>query len=194
MLAVVAITVRSSLDTSSTAPQPVRVRSTGRVFTTLDHLVDASEVVVIGRAVSVAPGRLFTDSGSGSSSEGVVSQITMIEVGAVLAGPDPGQVIALEEEATTSDGRSLVVDGLRPTRVGDQGIFFLVHGDPDISYFATVATSGRLLRASLGSGDDHLLAVDAGAGHLAGRLAAMGGRAVTEAVQERASETGRAGS
>jgi hypothetical protein len=185
MVVLVGLTIRTALGDGPATSQPVRLSSSGAAFTTLDELIDASDVVVIGRAVSVAPGRLF----AAGDSAGFVSQISMIEVGAVLAGPDPGATIALEEEATMPDGRSVIVDGLRPTHVGDQGIFFLIRGDPELRYFASAGTVGRLLRSSLRAGDDGLLVVDDN--ELAAELAAMGGRALSKAVEDRTSSATR---
>jgi hypothetical protein len=156
--------------------RPIEVRSTGAAFTSLDEMVAASDVVVIARALAVAPGRSFvTEDGSG-----IRSQVVTLEVGRVLAGADPGPTIGMEEEAATADGRPVEVDGLRPTAAGDQGIFFLVSGDdPDVPYFATVSTAGRYLRASTEQGDDELLGADL---PLARELAALGGSALTDRI------------
>jgi hypothetical protein len=167
--------------------RPLAIESSGAMYSSLEQLVDASDVVIIGRAHSVSSGRTF-----GSADGGAVrSQVVELEVGAVLAGDTPGAVVALEEEATTADGRAVVVDGLRPTRVGDQGLFFLVRGaDPAVPYYATVSTAGRYLRRSTKSGDDRLMGARA-SGQLAAQLADMGGRRLTDAVVARARATGR---
>ena len=153
----------------------VAVTSTGPSLASLEDLVRASDVVVIARARSVAPGRVFS-----SGEEGLRSEIVELQVGAVLHGTDPGPTIALEEESTTVDDAPLVVDGLRPTRAGDEGVFFLVaSADRSVPYYATVSTSGRFLRRSSDRSDDGLLAADTDLGR---RLGALGGRALTDAV------------
>ena len=131
----------------------VAVRSAGADFESLNDLVDASTLVIIGRAVSVSPGRVFGSAATDTTNEaswtgGIVSEVVVVQVGAVLAGNgDPGPTIPIEEEAMTVDGDPIAVDGLRPTAQGDQGIFFLGRG-PDTSepYYATVSTSGRFIR------------------------------------------------
>jgi hypothetical protein len=175
----------------STRPPAVRsesVRSSGPTPTSLDALVDGSDVVVLARAVAVNEGRLFA---ADSGPSGVRSHLVVLEVGAVLAGELDGSTLTLEEEATTDDGRQLVVDGLRPTRLGDQGIFFLERStDSSTPYYATVSTAGRYLRRSTDDNDDSLEGA-ALAGPLAKRIAAMGGRALTDAIVERARATQR---
>ena len=174
-------------DRGSGDPPPLAIHSSGATYTTLSQLVDASDVVIIGRARMVSPGRVF----GAAEGAGVRSQIVELEVGAVLAGDSPGAVVAVEEEATTSDGRAVVVDGLRPTRTGDQGLFFLVRSsDPAVPYFATVSTAGRYLRRSTKAGDDRLIGATDGAA-LARELVDMGGRRLTDAVVARARATGR---
>ena len=173
---------------SARAPEPsaVAITSTGTVFSSVDALTDAADVVVIARAVAVSPGRTFAASGG----DGIRSQIVRLEVGAVLAGGNPGPTIALEEEATTATGEPVVVDGLRPTRVGDQGIFFLERSrEEGVPYYATLGSAGRYLRRSARTGDDALFTTTTDP--LAGRLAALGGSRLADAVVARARETGR---
>lgn len=44
------------------------------------------------------------------------------------------------------DGSPLVVDGLAPSRTGDEGIWFLVDGgDPDLGAFVVQSAQGRYL-------------------------------------------------
>lgn len=94
----------------------VELNSSGPTFPTLDELVDASDLVVIVR-----------------------SQLVELSVGAVLAGDASGDSMVLEEEA--ANGQPVIVDGLRPTRLGDEGVFFLVRGDDrSVPYYARVAS------------------------------------------------------
>lgn len=161
-----------------TVDAPIVVVSSGPTYSSLEELVAASDVVVIGRAIAVAPGRLFSTGGRA----GIRSQLVTLEVGAVLAGQDPGPTVVIEEEAAIADGRPIVVDGLRPTSSGDQGIFFLIASpDPDVPYYATVSTAGRYLRVTAAAGDDRLLGAT-GPDALAPTLAAIGGDEMTDRI------------
>lgn len=88
------------------------------------------------------------------------SRVLTVEVERVLgrgaagsvAGADPavpeGTVVLVEEEHALADGARLVVDGMRPGRVGDRGVWFLVAGgDPDFPAYALVNAQGRCLFA-----------------------------------------------
>ena len=88
------------------------VTSSGPTYASLDALVAASDVVVIGRARSVSPGRLFASSGAA-----IRSEIVELEVGAVLYGDDPGPAMALEEERQMWSLRlPATAEGLRALR------------------------------------------------------------------------------
>jgi hypothetical protein len=166
-----------SLPSKVRAIDPMAVSSSGRQFVSLPELVNASTAVVIGEVTDVRSGRIFS-AGNGS---GLRSQLVTLRVGKLLSGSAPAQV-TMEEEATTADGVPLVVDGLRPSEVGDVGIFFVVSaGDGDESYWATVSTAGRYLRDSTAPNGDRLLGAT-GSGELAVRLMAAGGRSLTAAV------------
>jgi hypothetical protein len=169
---------------------PLAVTSDGPSLSSLEELVDASDLVVFARARSVSAGRSFGSPRptQTSSALGIVSAIVQLEVGAVLAGMTPGATVSVEEEATAADGRPLIVDGLRPTRPGDQGLFFLRRPDPSLPYFVTVSTTGRFLRRSPATGDDRLLGTSTPLGT---RLAGLGGDRLTDLVVGRARDSGR---
>ena len=183
-----AITFAIVRSTEDPTRSDVVVHTAGPKIGSLDELVDNSEVVVIARAVAVTDGRVFA---SDPASEGVRSHLVRLEIGAVLAGSAPSPTLTLEEEASNSDGRMLLIDGLRPTQSGDQGFFFLTpNPDPSLPYFATVSTLGRYLRSNTKRGADQLIGAR-DAGPLAATIAEMGGRRLTDAVIARARDTGR---
>jgi hypothetical protein len=160
----------------------VAIASTEPGPSTIASLVDASDVIVIALARREEPGRVVADGGGAA----VRSHLITLEVGAVLVGPDPGAAIVLDEEFELADGRPLVVDGLRPTRTGDRGIFVL-SGVPDGRY-VTVSSSGRFLFRPGGTQSD---ALQGAAGPLAADLAARGGNRLSDAFVARGRETGR---
>ncbi len=118
------------------------------------------------------------------------TQLLEVETGAVLAGPDPGRRIIVEEEVSLADGTPIVVDGLRPSTRGDQGFWFCVPSpDGAVPYLGAAGTAGRLLRSSGDAGDDRLQAAD---DPLAASLASLGGRRLSDEVMAVARSRGRA--
>jgi hypothetical protein len=60
-------------------------------------------------------------------------------------GEATGSLI-VEQEAALLDGTPIVVNGLRPNRVGDTGFWFLVRGnDDEFPYVALINEQARLL-------------------------------------------------
>ena len=60
--------------------------------------------------------------------------------------PPDGSVVLVEEESELLDGTPIVVDGARPTKVGDAGIWFLAASrDPEFPGFTVVNSQGRYL-------------------------------------------------
>lgn len=194
--------------------RPVNLRSEGPTFTSLSELVDASAVVVLARVGSVSPGRTFAAPGAsppapeaGSSppapeagisppapeaGRGAVrSQVLRLEVGAVLAGPDPGATLAVEEVAELADGTPVVLDGLAPAEEGDQGFWFLAaSADRSVPYLAAVGPQGRYLRRAEAPGDDRLVGA-AVPDQLVQALAGGGGRRLADEVVALARARGR---
>jgi hypothetical protein len=128
--------------------------STRHQFTDLDGLAAASDIVVMGRAVAAEPGRAFggVDAEGAASADAVRSHVLTIEVRAVLLSRDPGahppdgSVVLVEEESALLDRTPIVVDGARPTKVGDAGIWFLsASRDPEFPGFTVVNSQGRYL-------------------------------------------------
>lgn len=145
----------SSDDDASGTDDPVAVTSDARHrFTTLAELSASADLAVAGRVVAVEPGRTFgaVDASGRASDRAVRSQVATIEVEDVVARddavatPEPGTVVLLEEEAELVDGTPIVVDGGRPLRVGDAGIWFLsASTDPEFPGFTVVNSQGRYL-------------------------------------------------
>jgi hypothetical protein len=142
---------------------------------------------VLARVTSVGGGRTFAAPGGGA----VRSQVVSLQVGAVLAGPDPGATLPVEEVATLADGTPVIVDGLPPAREGDQGFWFLAAStDPSVPYLAAVGPQGRYLRRSEEPGDDRLIGA-AGDDPLVRSVVAGGGRRLADDVVAVARGRGR---
>lgn len=124
-------------------PEPVAVSSDAPRMASLDELVAASDVVVQGRVVETRRGRNF----GGPGGRTIVSRLVTLRVDTVLAGAPPtAGAVLVEEEGWLDDGSPLVVDGLRPTEEGDQGVWFLAAGgDPDVPAYVVVGPQGRYL-------------------------------------------------
>lgn len=172
---------------AATRSEPVALRSEGPVFRSLPELVDASAVVVLARVSSVSPGRTFAAPSGGA----VRSRILRLEVGAVLAGPDPGPTLAVEEVAELPDGTPVVLDGLPPAQRDDQGFWFLAAStDRSVPYLAAVGPQGRYLRRSEEPGDERLVGAS-GPDPLVRALAGGGGRRLADEVVAVARARGR---
>ena len=116
-------------------PDAVDVRASGPVYDTIDELAGASDRVVHVVVVDVDPGRAIT--APGRPDAGVVTQLVQLEV--VDGIGDSTADIVVEQEASLLDGTPVIVNGLRPLTVGDEGIAFLVTGgDADFPYAALV--------------------------------------------------------
>jgi hypothetical protein len=124
-------------------PDPVKIEASGPVFTTIDELVAASDVIVEGRIVSVDSGRTITDPADPAT--GFTTALFQLNVTASYHGANTGSLI-VEQEAALLDGTPIVVNDLRPHRVGDTGFWFLVRGnDDEFPYVALVNEQARLL-------------------------------------------------
>jgi hypothetical protein len=129
-------------------PEPVAIEATGPIFGSLDELVAASDVVVIGEVVSVADGRTLTDPADPTA--GIRTQLVTIEVSEPIVG-DPSAVLVVEEEASLLDGTPIIVNGVEASRPRDRGLYFLVEGtDANAPYLALVNEQGRYLVSGAG--------------------------------------------
>jgi hypothetical protein len=142
---VVAAGVAASLlvrrdDTAEPAPLAVAATSIYD-FATLDQLVAASDAIVVGTVVAVDEGRLVGDPASGA----VVSRVASVRVNRALSG-ETADVVIVEEEGWLPDGTPLIVNGVTPTGVGDEGVWFLdATGDPELPGFLVINSQGRYL-------------------------------------------------
>jgi hypothetical protein len=138
--------------------------------------VDASDLVVRGRVVAAEAGRVF-----GAGSAAIRSHVLTVRVDKVLTGTQParaGAVVLVEEEAELADGTAIEVDGMRASRIGDDGIWFLVaSNDPEFPGYAVVNSQGRYLR-----GDGTALRGGDASDALVGELAPLGTRGLADAV------------
>lgn len=133
---------------TDTTPAPVAVDATSSyAFATLEQMIDNSDLVVRGRVVATERGPLV-----GEADASVVSRVVTLQVDDVLGGrlaasttTDRGTIL-IEEEGWLPDGRPLIVDGVTPSQVGDDGIWFLqVSPDPDLPSFLVINSQGRYL-------------------------------------------------
>lgn len=143
---------------------------------TLAELVEASDLIVRARVTGTERGRVF---GNPGGSAAIQSRVVHLRVTSVLRGEDAvvDQALLVEEEGWTADGAPLVVDGLAPTRTGDDAVWFLARvGAEEEARYLVVSAEGRYRvhgdRLEGASGDDPLVA----------ELAALGASGLTAAV------------
>jgi hypothetical protein len=125
-------------------PAAVAVSSDAPRRASLAELVAASALVVRGEVVGAARGRTFGDPGSQATIE---SRVLTLRVDVVLHGADPGSSrVLVEEEGWDGDGAPLVVDGADPSKVGDDGLWFLAGvGSGEERRYVIVSAEGRYL-------------------------------------------------
>jgi len=147
--------------TTASAPAPVEIASGAPAHTTLDELLDASDLVVRARVTSTERGRVFVEPGDEAAIE---SRLVALEVTETLRGAEPPPEILVEEEGwLAASGAPLVVDGLVPSAEGDDAVWFLVDpsADPqEPTPFVTTNAQGRYLVVDgrlLGPGGDDAL-------------------------------------
>ena len=124
-------------------PVPVAVTSNAPRVGTLPELVASADLVVRGSVTGIDRGRMFGEPGAGA----VESRLVTIRVDEVLAGePPPEAAVVVEEEGWLDDGTPIVVDGLAPSELGDDGIWFLVDvGTDELPVHVVVSAQGRYL-------------------------------------------------
>jgi hypothetical protein len=122
--------------------QPLAVEATSIYdFASLDELVAASDAIVVGTVVAVDEGRLV-----GAPEEGaVISRVASLRVDTALIG-DVADVVVIEEEGWLPDGTPLIVNGVAPTAVGDEGVWFLdAIDDAELRGYLVINSQGRYL-------------------------------------------------
>jgi hypothetical protein len=123
-------------------------------FATLDEMVAASDVIVVGTVAATERGRLVGDPANG----GVVSRVVTVSVDEFIldrsASSDGGgtDAVRIEEEGWLVDGRSVVVNAMAPTAVGERAVWFLdrLEGDP-VSTYLVINSQGRFVAEQSGT-------------------------------------------
>jgi hypothetical protein len=173
----VALTQPAPDEPPAPARPPVAVTSDAPRVATLEELASSADLVVRAEVVATERGRVFGEPGGGA----VESRLVTLAVDDVLTGAaSTGASLLVEEEGWLEDGTPLIVDGAEPSRVGDDGIWFLdAVGTVDEPVYVVVSAQGRFLvdgdRLTGASGDDPLVATLSGlsADALTARLAAL---------------------
>jgi hypothetical protein len=149
-VAIVAVAVGFVIATrdDDRAPAPVDVEATSIYqFSSLDEMVAASDAIVVGRVSATERGRLVGDPANG----GVISRLVTVTVDEVLAGTI-GSTIIVEEEGWLTDNTPITVNGVAPSNVGDEGLWFLdLNDDAELPSFLVINSQGRFLFADDGT-------------------------------------------
>jgi hypothetical protein len=170
-------------------PDAVEITSDVAFASTLEELVADSDLVVHGHVVSTDHGRIF------GNPDGTVieSRLVAFVVDDVLRRtstvPDDvrsGSSITVEEPGWLEDGTPLIVDGVPPSAVGDEFIWFLqavpspaLDGEDDAPAYVLASPQGHF---SL-DGDRVTPSKDAASDPVATALAALGRDGLGDAVR-----------
>jgi hypothetical protein len=154
--------------------RPVDIAVLDPPAASLGELLSRADLVVVGRIVQVAPGRVLSD--PGDPDRAVRTQLAQLEVDEVTRGSGAARLV-LEEVAALADGTPATVAGLEASRVGDAGLYLLVHGDD-----GRVGLAGPQGRYLLVADDPDRLRAPPGGDPLARRLADLGPRRLRRAV------------
>jgi hypothetical protein len=164
--AVVAIVGLASGDDT---PDPVELDSDSPTFTSLDELVDASDLVVVATVADISDGRTVT--APDDPDAGFRTRLVELDVSRALIGEPPTPLV-VEEPAELLDGTPVIVDGMTPLDEGDEAAWFLVAGvDESQPYHAVVNAQGRVIAGAAATDDP-----------LSQELAALGLDGVIDAV------------
>jgi hypothetical protein len=122
--------------------QPLAVEATSIYdFAALDELVAASDAIVVATVVAVDEGRLVGEPEEGA----VISRVASLRVDTALIG-DVADIVVIEEEGWLPDGTPLIVNGVAPTAVGDEGVWFLdAIDDAELRGYLVINSQGRYL-------------------------------------------------
>lgn len=132
----------------ATSTPTVVIRATSEYdFASVGDMVAASDLVVRAHVVETVRGRPVGSAGADPTGAGIVSRVVTLEIDdALVGGAASGAQVMVEEEGWLDDGRSIAVDGAKPTAVGDRGVWFLQSiPDPDLPGFIVVNSQGRYL-------------------------------------------------
>jgi len=141
-LPIAAAAVVFALRWSDSTPESVDVAARAPRYSTVEELVAASDLIVLGRIERVAEGRVFTDPADPEA--GIRTQLAQLAVEEVLRGPSVRSVV-LEEEASLLDGTPITVDGASPSTAGQRGIYFLIADRNGTANYALIGPQGRYL-------------------------------------------------
>lgn len=170
MIAIIAVVAGVTLgqDSPRRETESLNIDAEMPTYNSLDELVRASASIVIARATEVRDGRTI---GSDTDPNATIrTQVVTLLVGEVLFGPAT-DTLSLEQEIALGDGTPITVNQMRPTAVGDEGLFFLQAGDSEtLPHAALVNHQARYLVA--GASRDQL--VSASPDPLSIRLASLG--------------------
>jgi hypothetical protein len=148
--------------------QRVDIEAQEPMFTTLQELVNAADLVVVARATQVSDGR--TVAAGSAARTAIRTQLVALEVGDVLDGSTEKHLV-LEQEHALADGTPIIVNGTPPLVVGDEALLFLVKSaDESAPYVALLNSQSRYLVS--GAQRDQLSS--SGSDALSKQLAAMG--------------------
>ena len=142
LLPLVAAAVVLVLRWPNSSPKSVDVAASGPQYSTVEELVAASDLIVLGRVERVDEGRVFTDPADPTA--GIRTQLAELAVDQVLEGP-PTRSVVVEEEATLLDGTPITVNGASPSTAGQRGVYFLITGSAETAYHALIGPQGRYL-------------------------------------------------
>ena len=155
--------------------RPVGIAVTDPPASDLAGLLDRADLVVVGHVVAVTEGRVLSDDVDPTSA--IRTQLAQLEINEVTIGAASDRLV-LEEVAALADGTPATVEGVRPSQVGDAGLYFLVR-DAEEGRVALTGPQGRYL---LDPDDPDRLVPPLSGDRLATRLAALGPRGLRAAV------------
>jgi hypothetical protein len=137
----------------------VQLHSDAAAYSTLGALVAASDLIVVADVTAEAPGRAISSPTDPDTA--VTTRLLRLEVAETIRG-DADRGLTLEEVATTSDGRPVVLDGQPASQPGERLLLFLVRGDADAPGVAIVNGQGRYVLSATDQivGPDSLVPVD----------------------------------
>ena len=122
-------------------PEPIDVTSTSPTFDTLEDLVAASDLVVIGVIEDATVGRAISDPTDPAA--GIRTTLYTLDIETSLAGGSVDR-LTIEHETALLDGTPITIDGIEPPQVGERSLFFLVAGTTsDFPHHALIGTQGR---------------------------------------------------
>jgi hypothetical protein len=183
LLAVVAVVVVAG--TIMRERRPVGIAVTDPPASDLAGLLDRADLVVVGHVVDITEGRVLSDPVDPTSA--IRTQLAQLEVNEVTVGEASDRLV-LEEVAALADGTPATVEGVRPSQVGDAGLYFLVR-DTEEGRVALAGPQGRYL---LDPDDPDRLVPPLRDDPLASRLAALGPRGLRTAVLDAADNPSQA--